>query len=204
MRAGCTSSSGPLAQLVEQQTLNLRVPGSSPGRLTTPHCLRLGCAPDARFTTGKMRRLYTTKMNRSTQRVVGVAALVTFAGLPGLGVVCGLMCARHPGSTGAPTTAVAAHASHGSNATSYETSDRSQLRASARSTTHACGDHTTIMREWAVKLTRSRADHRTLLAGEVPAPIRATASAQVASRAGIDDASPPGPSGTRAPLVLRI
>src|SRR3972149_2997044 len=26
---------GPLAQLVEQQTLNLRVPGSSPGRLTT-------------------------------------------------------------------------------------------------------------------------------------------------------------------------
>jgi hypothetical protein len=28
--------SGPLAQLVEQLTLNQRVPGSSPGRLTNP------------------------------------------------------------------------------------------------------------------------------------------------------------------------
>jgi hypothetical protein len=38
------SSSGPLAQLAEQQTLNLRVLGSIPRRLTTSHFVRSGFA----------------------------------------------------------------------------------------------------------------------------------------------------------------
>ena len=39
---------GPLAQLAEQQTLNLRVPGSIPGRLTTPPAPNDGAPGDVR------------------------------------------------------------------------------------------------------------------------------------------------------------
>ena len=172
-------------------------------RLSSRRCCPRRSSAVTRVGARAQRSRGPGEMDRSTQRVVGVAALVTFAGLPGLGVVCGLMCVPPLGSTGTPTVAAAAHMSHGSNTTLSETSNHSQLHVGAKST-HACGDHATIIREWTAKLTRSQADHQALLAVAARAQDQATASAQVASYSGAADASPPDPSGTRIPLVLRI
>ena len=148
-------------------------------------------------------RMYTENVDGWIRRLVAVVALVTFAALPGSGVVCALVCAQPPESTASATKGSASHAHHDavSEAGPYRTSGHALLRVSGPSG-HACVDHASI-RQWTAE-TITLDGHRVgCLALEVPAPLVATATAPSTDRAIADLGAPPGPPGLRT-SVLRL
>ena len=146
--------------------------------------------------------MYTENVNGWIRRLVAVVALVTFAALPGSGVVCALVCGSPAESTAPATNGSAPHAHHHATADagSQRTSDQVTLQVGGAS--HACGDHASI-RPWMAEVTTPNVYHDGFLVMDVPAASLAATTAPIAHRTSPDHSSPPGPPETRT-VVLRL